>query len=383
MNSGNGRHSALGEKIKQAREAAGFSLTAAAKMLGFKNYQTLSTAEKGSRNLTAHELSSMARIYGRSLDFFFDEANGRDPVPLWRKSSTTNVKQTERKFISFLENYANLENLFGLRRRWKDIRKTHKRADFIREGFKLASRLGSEIGILLSLGSRPASALLNALENQLRIKILHLPLGSGISGASLVDEGLGAGILINSEEVPWRRNFDLAHELFHLITWGVFTHEEVGDGSVRTRPEQYADAFAGSLLMPEEVVRDRLGDIVTAGQIRIADVIELAKEFGVSTEAILWRLVNLRVLSKKEVEKQLADPALRTTDRAMRRPLSAQETPEEFPSRYVFLAYKAMAEGKISRGVLARYLDIDGAEVDEYLSMHGFAEDAYEKIASS
>jgi len=29
----------------------------------------------------------------------------------------------------------------------------------------------------------------------------------------------GPAILMNSKEAPWRRNYNFAHELFHLITW--------------------------------------------------------------------------------------------------------------------------------------------------------------------
>jgi hypothetical protein len=29
----------------------------------------------------------------------------------------------------------------------------------------------------------------------------------------------GPAILMNSNEAPWRRNYNFAHEVFHLITW--------------------------------------------------------------------------------------------------------------------------------------------------------------------
>ena len=127
-----------------------------------------------------------------------------------------------------------LEHLLGLKRRWKDIQKNYDRDDFFQNGFDQAERLGSETHIQLDLGSRPSLNLLNILENKLRFKILCLPLEDGVSGASLVDNELGAGILINVKDAPWRRNFDLAHELFHIITWNVFSLEEIGDGLTRT-----------------------------------------------------------------------------------------------------------------------------------------------------
>ncbi len=371
------------KKIEQARTEAGFSKSEAAKLLGFNNYQTLSSIEKGDRNINAHELSTMASLYGRDLDYFFESNTSPDPTPLWRKTTGSDYKFVQRTFLSFLENYSNLEHLLGLKRRWKDIQRAYDKSDFSTGGFNIANRLGEEVRGALSLGSRPASNLLNVLENELRIKILHLPLGDGISGATVVEDTLGAGILINIEDAPWRRNFDLAHELFHVITWSIFSSEEVGDGRKKTRPEQYADSFASSLLLPKKHLLASLDEITIGGQIKIVDIIELAKEYGVSTDAILWRLVNLNKIKKEEVVNSLEDTELRKMDRKMRRGLFFEGKPSQFPERYIFIACKALTEGIISRGTFAKYLDIDRADTDRYLKKQGFLEKNYEKIASA
>ena len=72
----------LDKRIIAAREAAGFSITEAAQKLGFKNYQTLSAIEKGLRKINAQELIRIARLYGRSLDYFLESEVTPDPVPL-------------------------------------------------------------------------------------------------------------------------------------------------------------------------------------------------------------------------------------------------------------------------------------------------------------
>jgi len=186
----------LDKRIMAARQSAGFSITKAAQKLGFKNYQTLSAIEKGARNINAHELIMMARLYGRSLDYFLESEVAPDPVPLWRKAKKIDINQIQRQFLSFLENYSNLEHLLGLKRRWKDVQKNYDRDDFSIDGFERADKLGAEIHNLLDLGSRPSFNLLNVLENKLRFKILHLSLKIGVSGASVVDNTMGVGILI-------------------------------------------------------------------------------------------------------------------------------------------------------------------------------------------
>lgn len=376
-----GEQEMLREKVVKARKALGLSLKEAAELLEFKNYQSLSAIEKGTRKITAQELSAMAELYGRSLDYFFGTEILSDPKPLWRKVGEINVKSIERKFHSFLESYSNLEALLDLRSRWKDIQKNYDKADFQERGFRLADKLGSEIRKMLNLGSRPASNLLNVLENDLRFKILHLPLPNGVSACSVVDKRLGVGILVNSEEAPWRRNFDLAHELFHVVTWNVFSHKEVGDGSRRTKPEKYADAFAASLLLPKSDLLNSLDELITEGKIKFVDIIELAKEFGVSTEAILWRLVNLEHLKKSEVERALDNPELSRIDKGLRRGLFFSGSPSKFPERYVYLACRCVVEGRISRGTFAQYLDLDRDRVDRFLKSQGFLEKTYEEIA--
>jgi len=373
----------LDKRIINAREAAGFTITEAAKKMGFKNYQTLSAIEKGTRKINAHELIKIARLYGRSLDYFLESDVAPDPAPLWRKTKKTEVKEVQRKFLLFLENYSNLENLLGLMRRWKDIQKNYDRDDFTYNGFERAEKLGSEIHHFLDLGSRPSSNLINVLENILRFKVLHLPLRNGISGASLVDNTIGVGILINVNDAPWRRNFDLAHELFHVITWNVFSPEEIGDGTKKTRPEQLADIFASSLLMPEAHLCDALKETVTGSEVRHIDIIELAKDFGVSTEAVFWRLVNLNIFKKSLAQKVIDNPKFRDLDRNSRKILYENAKPSKFPSRFISLACRCLMEGKLSRGTFAEYLEIDRAEIDDYLEGVGFVEGNYAKIAAA
>lgn len=383
MNSSKTEGKNIHERLAQARETAGFSLAEATRKLDLKHYQILSSIEKGTRNVSANELISMARLYGRSLDYFFEADIPSEPVPLWRRTAGSDVRKEQRQFLAFLENYSRLENLLGLKRRWKEILTNLDSDDFAENGFEAASRLGADIHRRLDLGSCPAGNLLNVLENTLRFKVIHLPLGAGLSGASIVDSALGAGILINANDAPWRRNFDLAHELFHIVTWKIFSHEEIGDGTRKTKPEQFADSFAARLLLPRDHLLDALKETVMNQQLKLVDIIELAKEFGLSSEAVLWRLVNLEKLRKNQVEKILSNAGFRDMDRDLRRGLYEERQPAKFPQRYISLACRCLMEGKISRGLFAEYMEIDRSEIDDYLSAAGFAGKNYEKIAAA
>ncbi|MCK7515377.1 MAG: helix-turn-helix transcriptional regulator [Desulfobacterales bacterium] len=122
------------ERLATARESIGYNLKEAAKALGFRNYQTLSSMEKEERKINAHELVSMAKLYNRTLDYFFVQDINADPAPLWRKAADTAAPEhqgCQREFLAFLEGYRNLEHLLNLKRKGIDIQIRHTREDFL------------------------------------------------------------------------------------------------------------------------------------------------------------------------------------------------------------------------------------------------------------
>jgi transcriptional regulator with XRE-family HTH domain len=100
----------------------------------------------------------------------------------------------------------------------------------------------------------------------------------------------GPVVVVRDEDPPTRRRFTAAHELGHVLlrhhdTFHVDLHASEGSPpNFNWRHERAANDFAASLLMPEELVRERVENAVrstTAG---------LAKAFGVSTQAMAIRL---------------------------------------------------------------------------------------------
>ena len=60
----------LSDLLKNEREELGFTLKSVSKKMGFNNYQTLSSIEAGEREVKAWELSQLANIYGRDIEYF-------------------------------------------------------------------------------------------------------------------------------------------------------------------------------------------------------------------------------------------------------------------------------------------------------------------------
>jgi Zn-dependent peptidase ImmA (M78 family) len=135
--------------------------------------------------------------------------------------------------------------------------------------------------------------------------------------------------------------------------------------------------------LPQEHLIAALEEVTINKTLRLVDIIELAKEFEVSTDAIFWRLVNLKVLKKELVQKIIQDPKQKELNHTLRRQLYTKDVVNKYPERYISLCCRCLMEGKISRGIFAKSMEIDRAEVDSYLNKFGFRENNYEEIASA
>ena len=367
--------SSIGEKLKTARESLGLNLKEVTKKMDFRNYQTLSNIESGKREVKAWELARLARIYYRDINYFLSkqEDKPKEPVILWReKTETLEVKQYERRFLNYCSNYHSLEQLLRLDspKKFKPI--PCSRDEFV-VGFSFVEGLAYKYYNMIGLGSRPAWSLYKILDERFAVKILFLEMGQKESGASTFGN-FGPAILINANDSPWRRNYDLAHELFHLVTWEIFQPEELySEDEEKSRVEKFADAFASALLLPVQEVREEFENRKKDNKISYFDCIEIAREFGVSIDAFLWRLMNLNLIKRKEVEEVLNDPGLRQMDREKRFIDWKKDTPK-FPSRYVDLAFRCMQLGLISRGIFAQYMEIDRQKIPGFLEKYGLDE---------
>ncbi len=102
------------------------------------------------------------------------------------------------------------------------------------------------------------------------------------------------GIFVNPKARPERRRFTIAHELGHFILHRasqpkfLCDKESVYSGIDNLKQiEREADDFASNLLMPGDMLRDR----ITGKRIDFHLIGDLAKEFGVSLESMSIRIV--------------------------------------------------------------------------------------------
>jgi Zn-dependent peptidase ImmA (M78 family)/DNA-binding XRE family transcriptional regulator len=350
----------IGERLKIAREAIGYTQTEAAQKAKLSGAPAISELESNIREPKFSQLSRLAEIYHKSIEFFFSESIPVEPIMLWRSSpaNETDRKKIEAEFEELCEQYYKLE---VLTEELRDVRlpepdcKDSNGFQF-RDAYSLAHKTAKEF----SLGDIPSSSLKRVLEEKYYIKIFHLPFEG--SAVSTVDQ-FGHAILLNSSESTkeWRRNYDLAHELFHLLTWDVF-RKKVGDCMPSDREEKLANAFASALLMPEELLRDKIRQYSNnKGQISFDRLNDIAREFDVSLEALLWRLHFVYHKEESETAKYIEIVKNYRTPRQ-------SVTPGEFPERYCALAERALREGKLSLMQFAKFMGISYKKAQEYLT---------------
>ena len=368
----------LGPNLRKERESLGYKKKDVARKMGFPSYQTLSDIEDGKREIKAWELFKLAELYGRKTEYFMPRGEKlSEPRVLWRNPSSTSERlRGEKKFLSFFSNYRRLLDLVGEGDLGTPLNRfcIPDKSAFRKRGYEYVNDLAQEQGRLLNLGSRPACCLSDILEQTMGILVLYFNLGPGGSGASTSSENGGA-ILINSNDAPWRRNYDLAHEFFHIITWNIFSEEEVYslDAGGKSEVEQWADLFASELLLPENEVRKEFLKRVSNGKFAYIDLVQIARDFKVSIDALLWRLVNLKFLDKRDVSKCLTEGKVKEIDRQVR----ADDWEDRKPylsTRYISLAIKALETGRISKLKFSEYLDIPFSEASNYLTKYGYNE---------
>ncbi len=356
----------VGTRIKALRKERGLSQDGIASLLGFKDRQTVSAIETGIRRVTAGELLLAVEKLEVPLDYFTDPFRlDGEGLFSWRQRGVglAELGEYEQVASRWIGAYRAMSAQVGrqppLMRRALGLTR-HSSLD---EAADAGERFSAECG----LGDVPARQLEEAMQVRLGILVLMVDAYQGISAAACRLPELDT-VLISRNEVEGRRNFDLAHELFHILTWDAMPPEHVEDARDfgGNRVEQLANNFAAAVLMPKMVV-DSFGDW---GQLDGEDLIvrlnDTADELNVTSSALRWRLVALRHLNKA---RALAIPqsALGNNGRE-----KAEEAPPPLFSRPLAeVVALAIEQGHVSVRRSAKLLGVSVEGLEEFFSVHG------------
>lgn len=364
----------VGERLRIAREAAKVTQANAAAGIDVAR-TTLVAIESGQRRVRMKELQQLARLYGVSVNSILRrEAVHVDLAPRFRSLSDASDPAAEdavRLLSVLVRAEVELENLLGVQRpRNYPVERPLLRGDITVQAEHDATELRARLG----LANAPIQDIVSILELELGVRVYIRPLDAKIAGLFAYDDAIGACVLLNANHPRERRTQTAAHETGHLVA-SRRVPDILHDGEeVRSREERYANAFARAFLTPVRAVMQKFQEL-TAGADRLTrrHVIILANFFGVSREAIVRRLEELKLTKAGTWDWFMANGGITEAD--MRQVLgdrvaSAPQKEEYFrPTtvRLQLLVAEAYRKRLLSEGQLARLLSLDRDQVRELL----------------
>ena len=356
----------VGKRIKALRAERKLSQDDLARLFGFKDWQTVSAIETGARRVTADELVLALEKLDVTLDDFTDPfrlvGEGRFS---WRQTGVgaEQLREYERDAGRWIAAFRALAPQVGretpLMRRLPGLTRHSRFKDAMLAGERFVAELG--------LGDAPATGLAGIMEQELGILVLMVDACEGISGAACRLPELDT-VLIARREVEGRRHFDLAHELFHILTWDAMPleHSEETRETGGNRVEQLANNFAAAVLMPAAALKQRGGWRSLGEEALIARLNAVADDLRVTSSVLRWRLVALGQL-KPSVARSLPEAALRNNGREVARSV----TPALYSKPFVEVLGLAVEKGLVSMRRVAALLDSTVDDFADLCTTHG------------
>ncbi len=389
----------LGRRLRIARQACGLTQDDVARFLSVSR-STVAQMELGNRAVTSLELDKLAYFFGRDIrEFVADTFEEEDALAaLFRAepeiAGQPAVADSLRAAIALGREITNIENLLGIDRELVgavsfDVPAPRSRWEAIQQGERAAEQERRRVG----LGCAPAPPLPELFETQgVRTGVVDLP--DDVSGLTIANRRVGLFILANRRHAPVRRRFSFAHEYAHTLfdrrLLGTVSRAENRDELIEVR----ANAFAAVFLMPTEGVRqfiaalgkgkpsramarvfDEAGAVQAEGRtkpgsqdIQLYDLVHIAHHFGVSRQAALFRLLNLRLVTQAEFDQlKMADDAGYGRELAslLSLPDEDEDDKDGFRHRVLSLGLEAYRRELITRAKLVEVATLLSMEAEE------------------
>jgi len=363
----NDLHSRVATRVRALREEHGLTQDELAQHLGFGSRQTVSDIENGKRRVDPSELALMAKLFDEDIDCFTDAFRlvGEGAYSFRaRDVGSETLDAFQQKAGVWVATYRQLVSKTGQH----SNRIGQKLELGPRSSFEDAQACGEALRVQWDLGDAPAQTLEAAIRRELHSLVLFVDTPAGISGAALRLSGLNA-IFVNRQESVGRRSFDLAHELFHLLTWEAMPPARIESQDVSphkgNRVEHLAENFAGALLMPRDVV---LQEWENRGHVADYEWLNTtATKLRVTAIALKWRAVVVGLLTSaaaKGIDDQLLVGNGRIDDGDCGKP-------RLFSDDYVGHVHAAIESGRLSIRRASRLLDIRIGALDELFRSYG------------
>jgi len=344
----------IGERIKQARKAAGLSLRTLADRTSV-TAMAISKYETGKSTPSSGVLLSLANALGVRTEYFFRPVKIELQEPQYRKHVRLPAKakqQIDGDVIEQVERFIELERLLpnGPVQVFKlpdDLPTTVSSLDEI-ENVGVTIRKGWDLGV------DPIPVLTDMLEER-GIKVIQSnAIRDDFDGMATKVDGIPV-VVVGSNWPGDRQRFTLAHELGHLVLNGRL--------AVEIDEEAASNRFAGAFLAPASEVKKELGEYRSWLEPRELEV--LKKAYGLSMQAWMHRALDLGILPESRyIEMRKYFSARRWTKTEPGDPY-----PKERPQLFEQLVFRALAQDLISESKAAELLRLPLTEFQKKRNM--------------
>lgn len=334
----------LGDRIRQGRIAAGFSLRDLAERAEI-SAMAISKYERNRIKPSSDVLLRIAKALDVRVEYFFRSAAVVLDKVDYRKHPRLSKRDEERVLSDVREQFERWEALESVvPASWPKKFVVPSNLPSSVECYDDIEVLADMVRQAFSIGQSPIRDLVEVLEAE-GIKVFLVKHSDEIAFDGLVAKANGETIIVINSELPGdRQRFTLAHELGHLVVAGRLSPE--------LQEERACNRFAGAFLVPRREAVRLLGP--RRSWLEPKELFLLKHEWGLSMNGWIYRAHDLEVLPKaaaREVWNLFTQNGWRTKE-------PGEAYPSQQPQRFQQLIYRALAEDLVSESKAAELLGI-------------------------
>jgi Zn-dependent peptidase ImmA (M78 family)/DNA-binding XRE family transcriptional regulator len=334
----------IGQRIKQARKAAGMSMRQLADSAGI-SAMAISKYESGQLTPSSKTLLALAKALNVRVEYFFRDSQVELEEVDFRKHPKLPEKLKNRVLADAkeqLERWAMLEE--HIPAGWAKTFKVPGKLPGKIDTYDQIEDAAQAVRNAWKLGTNPIPDLLDTLESQ-GIKVLLSKHAGPDEIDGLVASANGQPVIVVGADLPGdRQRFTLAHELGHLVLKGKL--------SAKLDEERACHRFAGAFLAPREKVLKLLGERRT--WLEPQELWLLKQKYGLSMGGWTYRARDLNIINQASMSKLWQH--FRECGWKQREP--DPQYPSEQPRRFQQLVYRALAEDLLSESKAAELLGL-------------------------
>ncbi len=327
----------IGERLKQARRAAGLSLRDLADQVGV-SAMAISKYERDLDVPSSGVLLRLAHALGVKTEYFFRERSVNLTVPAFRKRCSLRCRQEQAilgQVQEWLERYLEIEDIIAQPQGGPREFVERYPVNSMEEVEEAAQKLRQNWG----LGTAPLENLMEILEDH-GVKVGLVEAEDEFDACTFWADEKTAVIAVKRGVPGDRQRFNLAHELAHLVL-------VPGEG---LDAEKAAHRFAGAFLVPASAVRQELGP--RRSNLSVPELSLLKHKYGLSMQAWIFRARDLGIIGSGAAAALFRS----FTQRGWRQHEPGAPLEDEKPRRMELLVLRALAEGLISEARAAELL---------------------------